>query len=227
MLREPRARAVYDARRAPVASVDYDSAVNRARGAAFDRVRRGAAAADASVNGGNPIASVMRIVELALRPRSLLGASLLFGGAWWFMDAVGGGTTHDGTYGDASGASVPAWWNAEAGRWETPAPWAPNYAAARHTTRLVKRSLVSISHQPGGASCGASAVQILVPGGQVGVDHRSAPDDASATLHVTVVHADAHAPPHTAANTAATNAASSTSQALAAARSGRSEIVLR
>ena len=217
VLREPRSRAIYDARRNPPVNSGYDDASMRARGAAFDRARRAgaeAAAAESAAFSLNPgaraLTSAMRFVEQALRPRSLIGATLLFGGAWLLMDSVGGGGND--VYGDTS-THVPAWWNAETKRFETPAPWAPGYAAGRHTTRMVKRHLVTVATPPSEArNKTAVAVATAPPVMAVPVVFTNAKEEEAS-----VTQAEEEKSEKSALAVAAA----------AASRSGRSEIVLR
>jgi hypothetical protein len=158
VLREPRARLAYDARRRGGVTGDggYDAAAMRARSAAFERARESAraAAADAEASaraGGGPagargFSTAMAMLERALRPRSLAGGALVCGAVWWLMEAVGGAGVDDAAYGRDGGARVPAWWNAESARWETPAPWSPRFRA--HETRMVPRHLVHAARPP-------------------------------------------------------------------------------
>ena len=240
VLREPRSRAIYDARRNPAVNSGYDDASMRARGAAFDRARRAgldAAAAESAAEsaafssnpGARAFTSAMRFVEQALRPRSLIGATLLFGGAWLLMDSVGGGGND--VYGDTS-THVPAWWNAETKRFETPAPWSPAYAVGRHTTRMVKRHLVTVATPPSSETVAVAAAVVLTKM----EENKAALASSSSSSSVLVDGRNSskllETLPHGASVTQAEEEISKKTSALAvaaaaASRSGRSEIVLR
>jgi hypothetical protein len=252
VLREPRLRAIYDARRNPAVNSGYDDASMRARGAAFDRARRAgldAAAAESAAEsaafsshpGARAFTSAMRFVEQALRPRSLIGATLLFGGAWLLMDSVGGGGND--VYGDTS-THVPAWWNAETKRFETPAPWSPAYAVGRHTTRMVKRHLVTVATPPSSETVAVAAAGVVVitktdeakvvDKAALASSSSSSLSSSSSSILVDGRNSSKQleTPPHGASVTQAEEEISKKKTALAvaaaaASRSGRSEIVLR
>lgn len=57
------------------------------------------------------------------------------------------GPATDGAGRDRAGL-VPAWWNPESRRWETPAPWNPAFHAHRDSLRMMQREDVHVAARP-------------------------------------------------------------------------------
>ena len=75
--------------------------------------------------------------------------------SWWLTAALS-----DVDYA-SPGESVPAWYNPETARWETPAPWDPLFHAHAHTMKSVSRRHVTQTSPVGAGPGGVGAVRPL------------------------------------------------------------------
>ena len=124
----------------------------------------GSAPHSGASRGASGHALFIRLMERALRPRSV-AALLALPAAVWFCTALLAreADVSGEAYGDSAGRErVRAWLNPRSQQWEPPAPWDPLFQAHRGATKMVARRDVRPSTLPPAPASASTAIAAAV-----------------------------------------------------------------